>query len=279
MAISEGFQAAVIAAFPASRQMLAQPAAESTRQTKINVLYLFLADRVLAVELRLWVGETPMGNRVWASAPLAASAAVFCVLSLAACDGAPSATPARAHASDASDRRLADSAPAGEDSRGPARYSSAVYTSAPPASRRDDGARAADTPLFHGKPLWAANKNHSAQENADYHFKRDGDAVGATSEDDFLTKVHAFVDHPPEGVQTLTRSNGDKLMYDPKANLFAVVDKDGAPRTLFKPRDGTAYWAQQKDAVASGDDYPSSANSGSKSGRKSARRSSGDDNG
>jgi pyocin large subunit-like protein len=223
-----------------------------------------------------------MGNRVWASAPLAASAAVLCVasvcvLSLAACDGAPSATPARAHAGDGSDRRLADSAPAGDETRAPARYSNALYNTAPSAARRDDGARAADAPLFHGKPLWAANKNHTAQENADYHYKRDGDAVGATSEEDFLGKVHAFVDSPPKGVQTLTRSNGDRLMYDAKANLFAVVDKDGAPRTLFKPRDGAAYWAQQKQAVASGDVYPS--NGGAKSARKSARQSSSDDNG
>jgi pyocin large subunit-like protein len=213
-----------------------------------------------------------MGIRVWASAPLAASAAVFCVLSLAACDGAPSANPARAHAGEGSDRRLADSAPAGDDTRGPARYSSAVYTTSSRGSPARD-----DTPLFHGKPLWAANKKHTAQENADYHFKRDGDAVGATSEDDFLTKVHAFVDSPPKGTETLTRSNGDKLMYDAKANLFAVVDKDGAPRTLFKPRDGASYWAQQKDSVAKGEDYPS--DSGSKSSRRSARRSSGDDNG
>ncbi len=213
-----------------------------------------------------------MGKRVWASAPLAASAAVFCALSLAACDGAPSATAARSHG-DASDRRLADSAPAGDETRGPARYSNAVYTA---GSARGSAARD-DTPLFHGKPLWAANKKHTAQENADYHFKRDAEAVGATSEDDFLTKVHAFVDTPPKGTETLTRSNGDKLMYDPKANLFAVVDKDGAPRTLFKPRDGASYWAQQKDSVAKGEDYPS--DSGSKSSRRSARRSSGDDNG
>ena len=215
-----------------------------------------------------------MGIRVWASAPLAASAAMFCVLSLAACDGAPSANAARAHSGD-SDRRLADSAPAGDETRGPARYSNAVYTTTSPAARRDSRARDGDAPLFHGKPLWAANKNHTAQENADYHFKRDGDAVGATSEDDFLTKVHAFVDAPPKGTETLTRSNGDKLMYDPKANLFAVVDKDGAPRTLFKPRDGAAYWAQQKDSVAKGDDDYRSSNTS----RRSARRSNGDDNG
>ena len=218
-----------------------------------------------------------MAIRFWAHAPVAASAAALCILSLAACDGAPSAKPARAHAGDNSDRRLADSAPAGDDVRGPARYSDAVYSASGGRGSAGDGARAADTPLFHGKPLWAANKKHSAQENADYHFKRDGDAVGATSEDDFLTKVHAFVDTPPKGTETLTRSNGDKLIYDPKGNLFAVVDKDGAPRTLFKPRDGASYWAQQKDSVAKGEDYPS--DSGSKSSRRSARRSSGDDNG
>jgi pyocin large subunit-like protein len=217
-----------------------------------------------------------MRIRVWASAPLAASAAVFCVFSLAACDGAPSANPARAHAGQGSDRRLADSAPAGDDTRGPARYSNAVYNTGTRAPAARD-----DIPQFHGKPLWAANKKHTAQENADYHFKRDGEAVGATSEDDFLAKVHAFVDSPPKGTETLTRSNGDRLMYDARANLFAVVDKDGAPRTLFKPRDGAAYWAQQKDSVAKGEDYPSDSGSRSesKSGRRSARRSSGDDNG
>jgi hypothetical protein len=213
-----------------------------------------------------------MGTRFRAFGPAAAaSTAAFCVLSLAACDGAPSANPARAHAGGGADRRLADAAPDSGEVRAPARYANAVYTTSTAA-----GAREAETPLFHGKPLWAANKKHSAQENADYHFKRDGDAVAATSEDDFLTKVHAFVDSPPKGVKTLTRSNGDKLMYDAKANLFAVVDKDGAPRTLFKPRDGAAYWAQQKDSLAKGeDDY----GSGSKSSRRSARRSSGDDNG
>jgi hypothetical protein len=214
-----------------------------------------------------------MGTRFWAYAPTAAAgAAALCLLTLAACDGAPSANPARTHAGDGADRRLADVAPDGANERAPARYSNAVYTTSAQGSSRDAGV---DTPLFHGKPIWAANKNHTAQENADYHFKRDGDAVGATSEDDFLTKVHAFVDHPPEGTETLARSNGDKLMYDAKSNLFAVVDKNGAPRTLFKPRDGAAYWRQQKDSLANGDDDRSRSNSN----RRSARRASGDDNG
>lgn len=204
-----------------------------------------------------------MENRVRALTPLRLGAvSALAILSLAACDGAPSAIPARSHAaSDSADRRLADASPeGGAESRSGGRYGGGDRT------RAD----AADTPLFHGKPIWAANKNHTGQENADYHFKRDGDVFGSTTEEDFLTKVHAFVDNPPQGVLVLTRANGDKLMYDPKGNIFAVADKNGAPRTLFKPRDGQAYWDKQKDAEAKGQGYGS---------RRSARRSGADDNG
>jgi pyocin large subunit-like protein len=65
-----------------------------------------------------------------------------------------------------------------------------------------------------------------------------------------VKKAHAFVEHPPAGTQTLTRSNGDMLFYDPKANVFAVANKTGAPRTMFKPDDGAAYWQKQKDQTA-----------------------------
>ncbi len=89
-----------------------------------------------------------MGTRNWAFGPLALPGAIaLSFMALAACDGA--------------DRRLTDAQPEGGETRGPARYSNAVYTSAP-AARSE-----ADTPLFHGKPLWAANKRHTAQEHAD----------------------------------------------------------------------------------------------------------------
>ena len=190
------------------------------------------------------------------------------LLTLAACDGAPSANPARSHASAGADRRLVDAAPEGGEVRGPDSrrdgYSTAAYTS---GSARETEA----TPLFHGKPIWASNKRHSAQENADYQFKKGGEALGAKTEEDYLTKVHAFVDHPPKGAETITRSNGDTLIYDKASNTFAVVTKDGAPRTLFKPDGGPSYWDQQKQDQASGDD--------SYKKRRSARRSGSDDNG
>jgi pyocin large subunit-like protein len=98
--------------------------------------------------------------------------------------------------------------------------------------------------------VWAANKKHTAEENAQYQFTKNGNDFKAASEGDYVAKAHAFVEHPPAGVETIDRSNGDRLIYDAKANVFAVVNKDGAPRTMFKPRDGAAYWAQQKTREA-----------------------------
>ncbi|HEY2658878.1 MAG TPA: hypothetical protein VGI79_04095 [Caulobacteraceae bacterium] len=83
------------------------------------------------------------------------------------------------------------------------------------------------------------------------HFERDGADFGAKSVVDYVAKAHAFVAKPPKDVLTLTRSNGDQLIYDAHGNVFAVVTKDGAPRTMFKPRDGAAYWDQQKEREAS----------------------------
>ena len=98
-----------------------------------------------------------------------------------------------------------------------------------------------------GKPLWAASRSRSAEESAQNAFDRNGEAFGARDLEDYVRKARAFVERPPKGVETLTRANGDTLYYDAKANVFAVADKAGAPRTMFKPDEGAAYWQEQKD--------------------------------
>jgi pyocin large subunit-like protein len=107
--------------------------------------------------------------------------------------------------------------------------------------------RDAPVPQVNGKPMWAANRTHSAEENAQYQFAKNGGDFGAATEADYVTKVHAFVERPPSGAETLDRRNGDRLIYDAKDNTFAVVSRAGAPRTMFKPRAGASYWNQQKE--------------------------------
>jgi pyocin large subunit-like protein len=105
--------------------------------------------------------------------------------------------------------------------------------------------RAEPVRLVAGKPLWTSNRRMSAEENARTHFERDGADFGARSVEDFAAKAHAFADKPPKGALKLERPNGDVLLYDPKANVFLVVARSGAPRTMFKPRNGRAYWDKQ----------------------------------
>ena len=135
----------------------------------------------------------------------------------------------------------------------------------------EDGSDARDAPVpkaQDGKPIWTANKRHTAEENAQYAFGRNGDALGAKTLDDFVAKAHAFVNHPPAGVEKISRSNGDTELYDAKTNVFAVVSKDGAPRTIFKPDNGPDYWAKEEaKGGAFGSDKPKGRNASRKGGK------------
>ena len=161
------------------------------------------------------------GLKVWLSA---ASALVL----LAACER-PSAVASKSEDSSSS-RSSASASDSGRDA------STTVS-----ADRRDE-----NVPTVDGKPMWSSSRKGTAQENAAKSFERNGEAFGADNLDAFVKKAHAFVDHPPAGTQTLKRSNGDTLLYDPKGNVFAVANREGAPRTMFKPDEGQAYWDEQK---------------------------------
>jgi len=156
-------------------------------------------------------------------APVVASAMAATVL-LAGCDGGASAVPLRADA---------------------ARIPAAAPDNTAGASTRTD-AREAPVRKIDGKPMWSSSRRFTAEQNAQRHFERNGEAFGARSVDDFVSKAHAFVTDPPSGAATLTRANGDTLIYDARGNVFAVATRDGAPRTMFKPDDGAAYWEKVK---------------------------------
>ena len=112
----------------------------------------------------------------------------------------------------------------------------------PRRARREETVREVD-----GKPIWSASRRGTAEENARRAFDRNGEAFGAENLDDFVRKAHDFIEDPPAGTERLTRSNGDVLLYDPKGNVFAVATREGAPRTMFKPDEGAAYWQEQRD--------------------------------
>lgn len=97
------------------------------------------------------------------------------------------------------------------------------------------------------KPPVTANRRETADAKVQRLFERNGAAFGAKSADEYLSKVRAFTEAAPKGTETVKRPNGDTLYYQASTNTFAVVDRNGVPRTMFKPDDGPAYWAQQKE--------------------------------
>lgn len=94
-----------------------------------------------------------------------------------------------------------------------------------------------------------ANRRETVDEKVQRLYQRNGAAFGARSAEDFLDRLTAFTTRPPMGTETATRPNGDTLLYQASTNTFAVVARDGTPRTMFKPDDGPTYWAEQKAAA------------------------------
>lgn len=139
-------------------------------------------------------------------------------LALAACDNGPSAVETRDRAGEAAQ---------------------AAMIAAPAALEAAEG-------LAEAKPVVTANRRETVDAKIERLFQRNGAAFGARSAEDYLAKVRAFTGTPPRDAETAKRPNGDTLIYQASTNTFAVVARDGTARTMFKPDDGPAYWAEQK---------------------------------
>ncbi|WOB78973.1 S-type pyocin family protein [Brevundimonas nasdae] len=99
------------------------------------------------------------------------------------------------------------------------------------------------------KPVLTANRRETDDAKIARLYDRNGADFGARSAEDYLTKVTAFTTKPPRDAETVKRPNGDTLIYQASTNTFAVVARNGSPRTMFKPTTGADYWAEQKAAA------------------------------
>lgn len=192
------------------------------------------------------------------------------VLALGACDAGPSAVMHDGEGKAASSpTAVAEKTPVWADSRagtsqGEAEASMPVIDGAPPVNEDHSRAPGYGAPLklargesavvtddhYGDWPLWSRNRKYSPDDNAHYQFEKHGPEFGAKSYDAYVAMVHGFIHMPPPGTETIKRVNGDTLFYDPRQNAFAVMTKQGAPRTLFRPDDGPAYWDKQKQIEA-----------------------------
>jgi pyocin large subunit-like protein len=106
---------------------------------------------------------------------------------------------------------------------------------------------AAEAQPEQSRPVLTANRRETVDDKVVRLFERNGADFDARTPEDYLTKVQAFTGRPPAGTERVERPNGDILLYQASTNTFAVVSREGVPKTMFKPRDGATYWAEQKE--------------------------------
>ncbi|RON01519.1 adhesin [Pseudomonas brassicacearum] len=95
-------------------------------------------------------------------------------------------------------------------------------------------------------PIWSSTSNKSAVENAFGHWdKHKGEFPELQNSKQYVEQAKDFLINSPGGTLTKTNSRGDTLKYDPNTNTFGVLGQDGAPRTMFRPKDGINYWNRQ----------------------------------
>lgn len=94
--------------------------------------------------------------------------------------------------------------------------------------------------------VWSATRQKTAVENALGHWnKHKSEFPTLNNALQYATAAKKFIDTPPTGTLTKTRSNGEKIFYNPKTNIFVSSTSDGIPKTMFKPKQGMDYWKNQ----------------------------------
>ena len=97
------------------------------------------------------------------------------------------------------------------------------------------------------KNVWSSTKKLTPQENVIIHWNKHKDEFPKLkTSNEYINMVHTFIDNPPKGTMVKVRGNGDKLFYHQESNVFIAINKDGVPKTMFKPVDKKEYFDAQK---------------------------------
>jgi hypothetical protein len=94
------------------------------------------------------------------------------------------------------------------------------------------------------EPIWTGGKPRSSPRNALNHWNDHGnDFPELNNAKEYVEHAYDFVKNAP--MSKVRQSNGDIFYYDPASNTFAVTNKDGIMKTMFKPERGIDYYNEQ----------------------------------
>lgn len=108
----------------------------------------------------------------------------------------------------------------------------------PPKTTIPKKTNPSSSPVISKPKFWKADVKgtKTAGTKAIEHFhKHKGDFPHIKTAVQYVKETNKFIQTPPKGTLIKTRRNGDKVYYNPSSNTFAIQDKDGSPRTMYKP--------------------------------------------
>jgi pyocin large subunit-like protein len=103
------------------------------------------------------------------------------------------------------------------------------------------------TPHLLPPPRWYA-KGFASQAKLDDHFRRHAREWGAgnITKEAYAKRAQSLLGSEVGGdVLGFTSKNGFRFRYNARTNEFATAKPDGTIETLFRPKDGMAYWKEQ----------------------------------
>ncbi|MCK5884727.1 MAG: hypothetical protein KAG61_13635 [Bacteriovoracaceae bacterium] len=84
--------------------------------------------------------------------------------------------------------------------------------------------------------IWSGGSRRDPLYNAQHHFDKHGKEFPEfKSSLEYVKFTHEFMTNPPDGTLHHLRYDGDQYFYHPETETFGVMNRDGVPKTLFRP--------------------------------------------
>ena len=90
-------------------------------------------------------------------------------------------------------------------------------------------------PTAKNSEIWTPGRPGNPLRNLLEHFHKHGADFKAQNVHQYKNLANSFFRKPPPGTLQKVNKSGNIVQYNPNTNTFAVFEKSGVPRTLYKP--------------------------------------------
>ncbi len=91
-------------------------------------------------------------------------------------------------------------------------------------------------PSYQTRQIWSSTKVKTSVQNAYRHWRKHArDFPEIINAKQYIERAKSFINSPPKGTLRKIRENGEIVLYHPETNVFGIYQKNGIPKTFYKP--------------------------------------------